>query len=53
VEFVTPWVAWHLVLLFLQVIVAAWCGDIVTQYISAHALELGTLIIAVIISEGE
>jgi hypothetical protein len=50
---VTPWVAWHLVLLFLQVIYAAWCGDIITQHIRAHALELSALIITVVISEGE
>ncbi|XP_021940890.1 uncharacterized protein LOC110840281 [Zootermopsis nevadensis] len=51
VEFVTPWVVWHLVLLFLQVIIAAWCGDIITSTISAYALELGTLILTAVLSE--
>jgi hypothetical protein len=52
-EFVAPWVAWHVVLFFLQVIVAAWCGDIVGNYMESHAIELGSVIITVIISEGE
>ena len=52
-EFVVPWVAWHLVLFFLQVIVAAWCGHIVTNNVNAHAVEIGSLIIILIISEGE
>lgn len=50
-DFVAPWVAWHLVLFFLQVIVAVWCGDIVRNYMAAHAVELGSVIITVIISE--
>jgi uncharacterized membrane protein (DUF485 family) len=51
--FVVPWIVWHLVLFFMQVIVAAWVGDIITTYICAHAVELGILIVSVIISEGE
>jgi hypothetical protein len=52
-EFVVPWIIWHLVLFFIQVIIAAWVGDIITSYIWAHAVELGVLIVSVIISEGE
>jgi hypothetical protein len=51
--FVAPWVVWHCVLFFLQVIVAVWSGEIVTNYMDAHAVELGSIIIVVIISEGE
>ena len=51
--FVSPWLVWHCVLFFLQIIVAAWLGDIVTNYMDAHAIELGSIIITVIISEGE
>ena len=51
--FVAPWVVWHCVLFFLQVIIAAWIGDIVTTYMEAHAVELASIIIVVIISEGE
>jgi hypothetical protein len=51
--FVAPWVAWHSVLFFLQVIVAVWCSDIVKNYMEAYAVELGSVIINVIISEGE
>jgi hypothetical protein len=51
--FVVPWVAWHCVFFFLQVIAAAWCCDIVENYMEAHALELTSIIIVVIISEGE
>lgn len=49
--FVAPWVVWHCVLFFLQIIVAAWFGGIVTNYMEAHAIELGSIIITVIISE--
>jgi hypothetical protein len=52
-EFVAPWIAWHPVLFVLQVIVAVWCGDVITSYINAHAVELAVLIVAVVISEGE
>jgi hypothetical protein len=52
-EFVVPWIAWHLVLFFMQVIIAAWVGDIITRYFWAHAVELAVLIVSVIISEGE
>jgi hypothetical protein len=52
-EFVAPWVIWHLVLFVLQVIIVAWCGDIITSYIAAHAVELAVMIVAVVISEGE
>lgn len=51
-EFVTPWVAWHVVMLFLQVIIGAWCGVIVTQHIEAHGVELGILVVAVVLGEG-
>ena len=51
--FVAPWVVWHCVLFFLQIFVAAWCGGIVTNYMEAHAVELGSIIVTVIISEGE
>jgi hypothetical protein len=52
-EFVAPWIAWQPVLFLLQVIIAAWCGDIITRHLEAHAVELGILIATVIISEGE
>ena len=51
--FVAPWAVWHCVLFFLQIIVAAWFGGIVTNYMEAHAIELASIIITVIISEGE
>jgi hypothetical protein len=41
------------VLFVLQVIIAAWCGDIITSYLDAHAVELAVMIVAVVISEGE
>jgi hypothetical protein len=41
------------VLFFLEVIVAVWCGDIITNYIKAHAADIAGLIIILLISEGE
>jgi hypothetical protein len=52
-EFVVPWIVWHVVFFFIQVIIAAWAGDIITRHIWAHAVELAILIVSVIISEGE
>lgn len=51
--FVAPWVVWHFVFFFLQVIVAVWLGEIVTTYMESHAVELGAIILITIISEGE
>lgn len=51
-EFVILWIVWHLVVIFMQVIIAAWVGDILTRHIWAHSVELGILIVSVIISEG-
>lgn len=50
-DFLVPWIAWHLVLFFIQVIIAAWVGDIIVRYLWAHAVELGLLIVTVVISE--
>jgi len=49
--FVAPWIVWHCVLFFLHLIVAAWFGVVVTNYMDAHAIELGSIIITVTISE--
>jgi len=51
--FVVPWIVWHCVLFILQIIVAAWFGVMVTNYMDAHAVELGSIIVTVIINEGE
>jgi hypothetical protein len=49
--FVVPWIVWHCVLFILQIIVAAWFGVMVTNYMDAHAVELGSIIVTVIINE--
>jgi hypothetical protein len=51
--FVAAWVAWHCVIFFLQVIAAAWCCDIVENYMEAHVVELVSIIVTVVISSGE
>ncbi|XP_069682330.1 uncharacterized protein [Periplaneta americana] len=51
-SFVTPWIGWHLVLMVVQIIIATWCGDILTSTLEAYAVELATLIISVVINEG-
>jgi hypothetical protein len=41
------------VLFFLEIIIAVWLGGIVTNYMDAHAVELGSIIVTAVITEGE
>ncbi|KAJ9574471.1 hypothetical protein L9F63_008359, partial [Diploptera punctata] len=50
VNFVIPWVGWHLAMFFLQFPVAIWIGFIVTDVVEAHLLEVVTLAIAFVLN---
>jgi hypothetical protein len=41
------------VLFFLEIFVAVWCGGIVMNYMEAHAVELASIIVTAVISDGE
>ncbi|PSN55488.1 hypothetical protein C0J52_02573 [Blattella germanica] len=51
-DFIAPWIGWHMVLFFLQIIVAIWAGNILVDEVETYAIELASLIIAILINTG-